>query len=404
MTAPESPTGQRIGFALICALAVAIVIGASLLAPATDLVRTNLLPTTVVARLQTATTPLTADLITALQASRAAPDAIEPARAAARLLIDEGRRLGDSRLVGAAVGVLRPFVSGNDPDTLYLSATARQYQHDFPGALALLDRAIALDPRHINAQLSRATIYTVLGRLTEAADACKAVSQLRADVGFLCQSTALIMTDQAPLVAQRLGQIVGQPGLLDPALQPWAIGLLGEIAALQGDDATALTQFAAVISADPDVIRERLLAADILQRQSQFQEVMDILAPAPAVDGVLIRRVLALRGLNAADDAAPLIAELGRRVAQNLELGLTSHAREDAMYFLLIAGDATAALDRATVNWALQHEVEDAQLLIDAAKAAGQPAAASAVFDWARAEHVVVPAFGNPVSGAGASE
>ena len=309
-------------------------------------------------------------------------------------MIDEGRRLGDSRLVGAAVGILGPFVARDDPQSLYLSATARQYQHDFPGALALLDRAIALDPVSINPRLSRATIYTVLGRLAEAGDACKEVSQLRPDVGFLCQSTALILTDQAPLVAQRLTQIIAQPGLLDPALRPWAIGLLGEIAAVQGDDASALQHFGAVISTEPDVIRERLLAADILLRQSEFQQVLDLLEPAPDVDGVLIRRVLALRGLNAPDRAAPLVAELGRRVAQNLELGLTSHAREDALYFLRIAGEPAAALDRAKINWALQHEVEDAQLLIDAAKAAGVPAEAAPVFDWARSEDVVVPSFG----------
>ena len=96
-----------------------------------------------------------------------------------------------------------------------------------------------------------------------------------------------------------------------------------------------------------------------------------------------------------------MVAELARRVAQNLELGLTSHAREDAMYFLLVADNPAQALDRATLNWALQHEVEDAQLLIDAAKAAGQPAAAAPVFDWASTEHVVVPQFGAPPSGAG---
>lgn len=401
MIAQSGSRPQSVGFVLICGLAVAIVIGASLLTPATDVVRSNLTPTTVVARLQTSKTPLTPALVAALQASRAAPDALEPAQAAAKLLIDEGRRLGDSRLVGAAVGVLRPFLALDDPQTLYLSATARQYQHDFPGALTLLDRAISLDPRHINARLSRATIYTVLGRLADAAAACAEVSQLRPDVGFLCQSTALMLTDQRNVVAERLAQIVNQPGLLDPALQPWALGLLGEIAVLQGDDLAALDHFAAVISADPDVIRERLLAADVWLRQAQFQQVLDVLDAAPPVDGVLIRRILAQRGLNAPDAAAPMVAELARRVAQNLELGLTSHAREDAMYFLLVADDPAQALDRALLNWALQHEVEDAQMLIDAAKAAGQPAAAAPVFDWATAEHVVVPQFGAPPPGAG---
>ena len=93
------PTGllrQRLGFALVCGLAIAIVVLTSLLSPATDQVRTNLTPATVVARLQIADSPLPPALVAALKATRAAPDSIESARAAAKLLIDEGRRLGDS--------------------------------------------------------------------------------------------------------------------------------------------------------------------------------------------------------------------------------------------------------------------------------------------------------------------
>jgi len=137
---------------------MAIVVVASLLAPATEVTRAGLTDSTVVARLQRAQAPLSAALITAMRASRAAPADPVLARAAARIMIEQGRDLGDSRIVGAASGILRPFLATGDAETLDLSATARQYQHDFNGALDLLDRAIAIDPRGINARLSRATI------------------------------------------------------------------------------------------------------------------------------------------------------------------------------------------------------------------------------------------------------
>jgi len=386
----------RLAFAVLCVAAMAIVVVASLLAPATEVTRAGLTDSTVVARLQRAQAPLSAALITAMRASRAAPADPVLARAAARIMIEQGRDLGDSRIVGAASGILRPFLATGDAETLYLSATARQYQHDFNGALDLLDRAIAIDPRGINARLSRATIYTVLGRLDDALVECGTLSGLRPDVGFLCQSTALILTDQAPVVATRLAQILAQPGMLPDSLRPWAIGLQGEIAALQGDDPAALSYFNGVIAADQTVIRERLLAADVLLRLSRPQGVIDILADAPPVDGVLLRQVLALRALNDTAAAAPLETELARRVTLNLDLGLTSHAREDGLYFLLIAADPAAALERAQVNWALQHEIEDARLLIDAATAAGQPEAAAPVADWIAAQHIVVPTLHLP--------
>ena len=108
------------------------------------------------------------DLRARLRAARANPDDPAAAKAAARQLIDEGRKAGDSRLVGAALGMLRPFLDAPDAEALHLAATARQYQHDFPGALDLLDRALALSPGDAAALLARATINVVLGRLDTA--------------------------------------------------------------------------------------------------------------------------------------------------------------------------------------------------------------------------------------------
>ena len=92
----------------------------------------------VVATLQSSGAPRSAELVAALRATRAAPDDADLARAAARLLIAEGRGAGDSRLVGAALGVLRPVMDPPEAETLYVAADARQYQHDFQGALELL--------------------------------------------------------------------------------------------------------------------------------------------------------------------------------------------------------------------------------------------------------------------------
>lgn len=381
----------RLAFALLCTAALAIVVVASLVTPVSEVIRADLTESTVVARLQPDQVQLSLALIDAMRASRAEPDNAVLARDAARIMIDEGREQGDSRIVGAAGGILRPFIASGDTETLYLAAVARQYQHDFDGALTLLDRAIAADPSGINIRLTRATIYTVQGRLDDALADCRSLSNLRPDVGFLCQSTALILTDQAPVVATRLADILAQPDLLPDSLRTWAIGLQGEIAALQGDDRASLTYFNSLIAADPSVIRERLLAADGWMRLGEPQAAIDVLADAPPVDGVLLRRVLALRELGNTADSDRLEAELARRVTQNLDLGLTSHAREDGLYFLLIANDPAAALERAQVNWALQHEVEDARLLIDAAIAAGQPDAAAPVAEWIAAQQIVAP-------------
>jgi hypothetical protein len=99
----------------------------------------------------------------AVQAQRAAPDDLTASLSAARMMIAEGRAKGDSRLVGAALSVLHPFLQTGDPAARSLASTARQYQHDFPGALELLDAVLAASPQDVNALLNRATIRTVQG-------------------------------------------------------------------------------------------------------------------------------------------------------------------------------------------------------------------------------------------------
>jgi tetratricopeptide (TPR) repeat protein len=332
----------------------------------------------------------------AVQAQRAAPGDAEAALAAARLMIDEGRAKGDSRLVGAAFSILAPFVEAKLPVALSLAATARQYQHDFPGALALLDAALAANPRDVNTLLSRATIRTVQGDYPTALQDCARIAAARADVGFLCQATALTLTPDAPAIAARLTAILAQPGALDPALIPWATSLLGEIALLQGNPAMAEAHLASALAADPGAQREQLMLADILLDQGRAEEVDTLLQSAPDTDGVLIRRVLAARAQGR--DLPDTVTLLATRAQRSLDLGFVAHAREEAMFYLFIAGDPAQALERAQANWALQHEYDDARLLIAAADAAGKPDAAWPVLTWMQEAGVDIPALTIPSS------
>jgi hypothetical protein len=215
-------------------------------------------------------------------------------------------------------------------------------------------------------------------------------------VGFLCQSTALVATPQAPVVRRRLTEILARPGLLPDPLRGWAVGLLGEIAVLQGDDAAARPHLEEAVADDPDDLRIRLMLADLLLRTDEAAAVPALLADAPATDAVFLRRALAGRALGQPDAAAE--AEAADRARINAELGVDAHAREDAMYYLLIADDPQRALDRARVNWARQHEAQDAQLLIDAAVAVGQPAEAAPVLDWIADEGIAIPTLRIPDS------
>ena len=395
------PLRQRPAFRLLAAtaLAVALVVGMVVVQTPTSAKRHAgpRDPAEVVATLHTGGRSYPAALRDLLIAARAAPDNAAAAKAASRAMINEGRAAGDGRLVGASLGLLRPFMAAQDAEVLTLAATARQYQHDFPGALALLDQAIALDPRDANSLLIRATVHIVRGDFALAQADCQRISALpRADLGFLCAATAETLTAKAPYIAKRIEVLSAQPQIFDPALRPYALGLLGEIAAGQGQNDIAARHFTEVLTTDPGDIRVRLMLADLLLQAAKPADVLTLLAPAPDVDGVLIRRYLAAKALGQTDIADPAKAELERRFRLNLDLGLTAHAREEAQYFLYVAPDPALALTRAKINWGLQHEVDDLRLLIKAAVAAGQPAAAAPALRWMADTGIVVPALDIP--------
>ena len=210
-------------------------------------------------------------------------------------------------------------------------------------------------------------------------------------MAFLCQATSHVLTAEGAVYRTRLEGNLAQPGIPDPALLPWATALVGEIAPLAGDTAAAEAAFRAVLLATPEAQREALMLADLLRARGDAAGAVAVLKDSPDTDGVLIRRQRAAAALGLTDEATALAATLDTRFRLNLDLGLTAHAREETMYFLDIAGDPELALTRAQVNWALQHEIEDAVLLVRAARAAGRPQAAQPVTEWMATAGVVSP-------------
>ena len=90
-------------------------------------------------------------------------------------------------------------------------------------------------------------------------------------------------------------------------------------------------------------------------------------------------------------DVAERIDVLGYRLQLALDGLETTHAREAAYFALYLLDRPEAALDSALANWAVQHEPIDARLVLEAALAAGRPAAARPIIEWLdtnRIEHV----------------
>jgi len=143
------------------------------------------------------------------------PGDITLAASLARRAIEAGRETGDPRFFGQAQAALAPWWNESNPpaQALLLRATLKQSTHDFPGALADLDRLIAANPRAGQALLTRATVLTVQGRYAEARADCARIARLTMPlVTIACDAApASVIDDGHPLNPGNPGGNEDQP-------------------------------------------------------------------------------------------------------------------------------------------------------------------------------------------------
>jgi hypothetical protein len=168
---------------------------------------------------------------------------------------------------------------------------------------------------------------------------------------------------------------------VEPAVLLWALGVQAELATRLGDAGAAEGAYRrglAIDGRDP-----RLLAgyADLLLDRGRPAEVRDLLARDARPLGLRLRLALAARRLvdpALADHLAAIEAELDTARWR----GEALHLREAARVRLELLDDPDGALALAVRNWSVQREPVDARLVLAAALAAGEPAAARPVLEW----------------------
>lgn len=324
----------------------------------------------------------------ALRALRAAAAAApsDPAAVAplARRYFGLAMAEGDPRYVGYAQAALAPWTGAErEPaEILVLRALLRQYRHDFDGALADLALAVQLDPRNEEARAWRAAIHMVRADYPAAARECAALAPIADELQAVgCSAYVEATTGRTRQAYTRLlGALERAPQAAGSA-RLWTHTRLAEMAARLGDAVAAERHFKAALA--PGVNDNFLLAAyaDFLLEQRRPREVVALLRDWTKADTLLLRLALAERALGL-PEAAHHAQILGERFAAEARRGERLHLGEEARYLLELRGDASAALAAAVENWRSQREPRDARILLEAARAARDAAAAAPALDW----------------------
>jgi tetratricopeptide (TPR) repeat protein len=308
------------------------------------------------------------------------PNDLAQALEVARAAIRDGRASADPRRYGQAQAALAPWWSIPDApmNVRVLRAIIRQSLHDFAGAEADLDAILRLDPKNGQARLTRAFVRQTVGALADAKDDCR---QLPPSVGRTAFAICLLrmeaLTGSAGTALERLDQIIRIDPRSELAVRRWAQAVGADMAAMLGETEAADLRFSEATANGGDI--PTLVAfADHLLDTDRPAEVLTLLAGRSEADIVYLRLAIAGKRLN--DARAPQwTALLADRFAAAKAGGVQLHLREEARFELEVRGDAATALPLALANWKVQKEPSDARLVLQAALAADDPAAAADV-------------------------
>jgi len=316
----------------------------------------------------------------------AAPGDLDAALLLARRYIALGRSETDPRYFGYAQAALAPWWQRVDapPRVRLLRAILLQNGHQFDAALTDLRAVTASEPANGEAWLTQAIVQSVQGDHAGATASCARVTTLADQLaGFACLAAASVNTDRAAASERLLAATLDRAGGAPSELRVWALTLLAEMAARRGAAGIAEQRYRAALALAP---RDSYLLgayADFLLDTRRPAEVLALLRDQQRIDALLLRYALALRaqGSNRAALAAA-VTELQARFDAAAQRGDRVHLREQARFTLHLRGDPAAALVLARQNWAVQKELADLRILLEAAQRAGDQSTLRAARGW----------------------
>jgi Tfp pilus assembly protein PilF len=314
----------------------------------------------------------------------AAPHSLPAAIQLAGAYVDYGRQVGDAHYAGYAEAVIAPWLAQARPPAtaLVTQATILQYRHQFSDARALLQKTLSIDRGNAQAWLTLATLDMVQGDYTAAGKECAQVTaSAGVELGLACSANLRSYTGQARQSLALLQRAETAADRVPVSYQAWVQGLMAEAAERLGDWPLAEAHYLSALKLLP---RDNFLLvayADFLLDRARPKEVLTLLADHAQSDTAFLRLALAQSALHGEQTGRYTWIMAARFEALTLR-GSDFFGREQARFALELQRDPQTALDMARRNWQVQREPWDTRLLLEAAKAAGQPRAAGEALDF----------------------
>lgn len=302
----------------------------------------------------------------------------------ARRYYEEAAAEGDPRYLGYAQAALAPWWSEPDPPVpaRVMRAIVLQYSHEFDKAVADLDAAVQQQPGNGEAWSWLAAISMVRADYAQARRACEHMVPLASPlIAVACRANVDAMIGKAAAGATALRSALLESPRAAPEESLWALTRLAEIEDRRGEHKAAEDAYRRALALGLSDVYLLAAYSDFLLDRGRPAEVLALLKDKARSDLLLLRLALAAKASN-----APALAgwqsDLAARFDAARLRGDTLHQKEEARFALGVQGQAQKALALARENYTMQRESADARILLEAALAAKQPAAAEPALKW----------------------
>ena len=320
------------------------------------------------------------ELETLRASARKSPGDATAAAALAQAYFDMAQARSDPRYVGYADAVVSQFEHKLSIDLLVIRGMLYQYRHDFDKALVDFAAALAQDPERAGAHAWRGAIYLVEAQYDNARKECAALLKLQRPV---------LHGGCSGLVQAYTGQLNSAYSTLQQALalarydgqRLWLLTRLGEVSAWLGQNARAERHYRDALALGLDDGYMLAAYADFLLDNKRPADVLKLLSSWEASDPLLLRLAEAETLLQAPAAKAHVQALDDRFAAAKLR-GDTTHRAEEARFQLRLRKNSALAVQLAAANYEVQKEPRDLRVLLEAALAAHDTAAAKPGRDW----------------------
>jgi hypothetical protein len=306
------------------------------------------------------------------------------ALAAARRYIEVGQTYSDPRAYGYAQSALGKWWDADPAPTEVLVMRARilQFRHQFAPALQQLQAALRVDQFDPDAWLLFASIAQVQGEVRAARSAClKLIPIADPLLGAACAASTAALSGHDDTAGPLLENALRGASAASSAEKVWAWTILAEMNARLEKNEAAAAAFREALKLSPDDVYARAAFADLLLDMGQGAAARQILGDAAQADALLLRAAIAAERARSAD-ADLLRADLAQRFSEARARGDETHLREQARFTLEVEHDPARALELAARNFRVQREPADARILLEAAAAVGDRAAAQPALEW----------------------